>query len=199
MYKTLVTITIAIAVCVSPLLSAAQTCTALAGGSITEANEYLRHPPSNASASSCVQFAIKRIASLPAEQAIPMLIGYLDLRKPPNENETRGFSFHAPWPSYWYPAVDALFHIGDAAAPELLDFIEQNKSASTVARDNAAYTLLLIKHSDVPSLLHIINERRSANSDPQADARLYAAGQYFVRFCIPRLKAQCEAALETPK
>jgi hypothetical protein len=173
--------------------SLGQQCDQLKSGSVADATSYIDHAGNDSRAAECAEVAFKQIAALPAQQAVPLLIQRLGYKRPKTESEQAGFYVHhPPGPQYFFPAIDALVTLGDAAEPGLLEFLAQNESASAVERDNALYALFLIKHGDVLHLLDDIAHQRAQTSDAAASARLSAAAKQSVKWCNPQIRSSCE-------
>jgi hypothetical protein len=185
-----------VAVFLLSTLSVGQECEALKTSSVEKLTEYLQHAGDSAEVASCVQVAFHRMAVLPSEQAIPLLITYLGYKRPLNESERNGFFMHAKAPDVLYPAVQELFVIGSPAEPALIGFIAKNKDNAGPESKNAVYTLLLIRHGDVVSVIQELHKASVSSTSDEARDRLQAAAREAMKWCDDRAHAQCEDALK---
>jgi hypothetical protein len=178
----------------SPILAVGQDCDVLKSGSASEAVEYLRHVGDEAAAASCVNQAFHQIASLPPEQAIPLLVERLGYKRPLSEGERHGIFMHGDGPNVLCPAVHELAALGNFAEHALVHFIAENKDAPRIERDNALYTLLLIHHGNAMGIIETLTRESKGLEDAAADARLRAAAKDATKWCDDRIRAKCEDA-----
>jgi hypothetical protein len=177
-------------------LSVGQECEAPKTSSVEKLTDYLQHAGDSAEVAPCVQAAFRRIAALPSEQAIPLLITYLGYKRPLNESERHGFFMHAKAPDVLYPAVQELFVIGGPAEPAVIGFIAKNKDGVGQESKNAVYTLLLIRHGDVVSVIQELHRAGQSSADSEARDRLQLAAQDALKWCDERSQTECEDALK---
>lgn len=102
---------------------------------------------------------------------------------------------HGNGPSVLYPAVHELFLIGSSAEPFLLNFIAENRDNDDMAKQNALYTLLLIRHGNVISLIRELRTRSKSSITPIARERLEAAAKEAMKWCDGQSKTKCEDVL----
>lgn len=182
--------------CLFAQLSRGQECEVLRGGTVAEATEYLRHAVDESAAASCVKAAFHRIGASPPEQAIPLLIGYLAYKRPLSEGERRGIFMHGGGPSELYPAVHELYLLGSPAEPALVGLIAGNRDSAAPEEKNALYTMLLIHHGDVVSVIKLLHKEGISSTNEEARDRLQAAARDALKWCDERSRAECEEALK---
>ena len=112
-------------------LCASQGCEELKLASATDAVNALDH--GEIKTAFCSRAAFQLIENLPQEEAVPILIKYLGFRRPIS-NEPHGLRSQ-------YPAVDALWKLGPAAEPALIDFIARQEDEKGVQHANALEAL----------------------------------------------------------
>ena len=109
--------------CLVPILSWGDECAVLTRASTGEAADYLRSEVSAAVPTTCVEQAFQRIASLPAEEAVSLLVELLGWKRPLSAAEHLGIFIHPNTPDNLYPAVSTLFRIGAPAEPGVIRFL----------------------------------------------------------------------------
>jgi PBS lyase HEAT-like repeat len=115
----------------------------------------------------CVSEAIRALGTLKSPQAIPLLIKRLSFeQKPRNPNRlvTREDRF---------PAISALFQIGEPAVPALVDAIAN--SENPIVRSNAVESLMLINRTEPLSGLRRLRLEAEKRKDPNQRQRLLDA------------------------
>jgi len=125
----------------------------------------------------CVTAAFVFLGHQP--NALKILAGYLDYRRPPTEDEKRGIrSDHVVRATDWYPAIEPLVEMGKTATPELFRAIRENENDTV--RANAAYALNRIYPSCTNELLDLVavEERKSINGIELGRLR---AAEYYIR------------------
>jgi hypothetical protein len=185
-----------IATLLASVFSAGQECDALKSTSAPAVTEYLQHVGDDPAASSCVEAAFHQIATAPPELAVPTLITYIGYKRPLNKGERLGIFMHGNGPNVLYPAVHELFVIGSPAEPALIGFIAKNKDNAGPESKNAVYTLLLIHHGDVVSVLQELHKASVSSTSDEARDRLQGAARDALKWCDERAHAQCEDALK---
>jgi hypothetical protein len=130
-------------------------------------------------ASSCITDVIRSLATKKDIESPPILARYLDYADPRTVSPSKHGADQRPR----YPAVDALYHLGSIAVPDLLRVIEQ--SQSLVIRQNAtlAYLAIYADQDDIGEGLHKLHQREEASADPQARMQLHAAMELLLRTC----------------
>jgi hypothetical protein len=183
-----------LALSLGSMFATAQDCDPQRSGSPSEAIEYLRHVGDDPAAVTCINLAFHQIASLPPEQAIPLLVERIAYKRPLSEGERQGIFMHGKVPDVLYPAVHELYSLGKPSETALLRFIAENKDATKTARENAIYTLLLIHHGDGLSVVEALAQESKATDDAAARARLRSAARDAAKWCDDRVRVKCEDA-----
>jgi hypothetical protein len=143
----------------------------------------------------CALYAIEQLGNDHYEAAIRTLIGYLDYRAPdpPAYSAPDGpIVLKVAW---WrpYPAVDALFQIGKAAIPQLVEAIA-DASASDLVHNNAGDTVLLIYREDMPGGVAVLARASHTRSDPAESIHLVDQARRQAGKCILEMRNDCENA-----
>lgn len=128
--------------------------------------------------------AIRRAGDLKAQEAIGSLIRLLTFRyKSPREQEAEevGIAIAVPQP---YPAVSALFQIGEPALPALIRHIETNDT-DPLARRNAAQALMSIFREEPRKGICYLRAAATKAPTPVAAQWLDEAAEYGKTFLIP--------------
>ncbi len=171
--------------------SSAQECTALASHSGKEAIAYLQTVTGDARTISCVFTAFQGIASLPPDQAVPVLIKYLGYERPLLDSEKHGV-FLTMDRGNLYPAVQALFNIGSlhrgAVEPLLLTYLGEDHDEQGFK--SGVYLLYVLRHT--PAAIEDLKARWTKTTDPAVSQRLHEAAQALMNWCLPR--KMCEDA-----
>lgn len=142
----------------------------------------------------CALYAIEQLGNDHYEAAIKTLIGYLDYRSPDPPSVTLLGVKVTPKLS-WAPylAVDALFQIGKAAIPQLVEAIA-DASASDLVHNNAGDTVLLIYREDMPEGVAVLARASHARSDPAESIHLVDQARRQAGKCILEMRNDCENA-----
>jgi hypothetical protein len=144
----------------------------------------------------CVRAAFQRIASAPAEEAVPLLLKYLGFKRPLNEGEKHGIFIHGRTPATLYPAVQALFAIGTPAEPGLIGFLAHESGENAAERSNALYALLLIHHGNTMTVIENLMKASKLTRDEGESTRLRTATREAVtEWCDEREKEKCKDAI----
>jgi hypothetical protein len=191
----LLTISILLVSVGSAVVSNGQECATLNEASIKDADKYIQTLDHSKVSADCIAAAFNVIAAAPAQQAVPVLIKYLDYKRPLNEGERNGIFMHGNGPEVLYPAVDALFHVGDVAEPAIIRLIAERTLARVRLR-NALYTLVLIHHGDTVSVIQELSRARTGSNSLSERQRLQSAAHEAVQWCDERWKDKCEDALK---
>ncbi|MGA7695921.1 MAG: hypothetical protein WCA76_12925 [Candidatus Sulfotelmatobacter sp.] len=135
----------------------------------------------------CSRAVFRRIEQFPNDESIPILIRNLSFRRPIS-NEPHGLRSQ-------YPAVDALWKLGPAAEPALIDFIARQEDEKGVQHANALEALGLIRQGDVVPTIKLLRERSASVAGTPAARRLDSAAQYlWQHYCSAKLQL-CEKQL----
>jgi HEAT repeat protein len=190
--RRIITTIASITLCFVPTLSLGSECAVLRSARAREAADYLRSEVPAAVPTACVEQAFTRIARLPPEEAVPLLVEFLGWKRPLNAAERLGIFIHPNTPDNLYPAVSALFQIGAPAEPGIIRFLARADEENNLARKHAIYTLLLIHHGNVMDVLE--NLMRASRSTPNSgdSARLRAAAAHArAQWCDERIEEKC--------
>jgi hypothetical protein len=179
-----------------PVAALGQECTALRSATVEDAAEYLQAAAGRSTSAACVQLAFQLIAASPTEQAVPLLIENLGLKRPLNNGERRGIFMHGNTPENLYPAIHELFTIGPPAEPKLIRFISHTHDEKDVERHNALYALLLIHHGNAMGVIDSLMKVSKATVEAGDSGRLRAAAADVAsKWCDERIRQRCEDAL----
>lgn len=151
---------------------------------------------------SCIEYAISRIiypagspgfSSYPEatkSEAINALVQYLDYRHlARSKAEEAVVSSRDP-----YPANTALFVVGKAAVPALIEVIG-NPSTPAIARSNATWVIFLLFGTDRPEAVRTLKRAGEASDDAQASLRLFDAARNVAAMCTGPDANVCTDAL----
>lgn len=181
-------------VCASPYKLAGQSCESAKITSLTEAKEYLDQATDNSMTEPCVALAFKAIASAPSAQSVPLLITYLQFKRPLNDAERHGIFMHGNDSAAMYPAVQALFETGPAAQPALVHLVGTQYDETSLARSNALYTLLLIHHGNALEVVKLLmTASHTTNANATAANLRSAAKSFSNKWCSGSFQKKCEA------
>ena len=184
LYPLLPALTLFVAL-IFPNLCASQSCEELKLASANDAVNALDH--GEIKTAFCSRAAFQLIENLPREEAVPILIKYLGFKRPIS-NEPHGLRSQ-------YPAVDALWKLGPATEPALIDFIARQEDEKGLQHANALEALGLIRQGDVVPTIKLMRERSASLAGTPTAKRLNAAAQYLWRnHCSARLQL-CEKEL----
>jgi hypothetical protein len=178
-----------------PTMLAAQECALLKTASIETVTGYLQHAGDDPAEVPCIKAAFGRIAGIPSEQAIEILIGYLAYKRPLNEAERHGFFMHGTTPDVLYPAVYELYVIGARAEPALVDYVATNWGSAGPGAKNALYAMLLIHHGDVVPVIRTLLQGTVSSKAEEARDHLQAAARDAIKWCDEGSRPACEKAL----
>jgi hypothetical protein len=143
----------------------------------------------------CAFFAIERIGLKHYRPAVRTLIAYLDYRVPADPAEANLPPIGRPHSlGYTYPASDALFEIGQAAFPDLVEAIGDPKTTD-VAWRNAIQTLHDIGREDVPGAVSLLYKASKASENSDAAYRLRQAAWRMADMCRGAIETACRQAL----
>ncbi len=135
----------------------------------------------------CSRAAFQLIENLPGKEAIPILIKYLNFRRPIS---TEPHGLRSP-----YPAVDALGKLGPDAEPALVDCVAQ-QDENSLQRANALEALAQIRHGDVLPTIKLMRDRSASLAGTPAAKHLDSAAQFlWHHYCSGRSQPLCEKEL----
>jgi hypothetical protein len=184
----------AVTLCSLRSFSSAQQCQTLQSHSSEDAIAYLQAQQTIAPNIICVRAAFKVISLLPSEQAIPILLQYIDYKRPLTDIEKKGVSFTRD-PGNLYPAVQILFDLGrDIVEPSLITFLGQESSNDPQRFENAVYLLRALRQGNVLAAMGDLKARRVLTTNVAVNSRLRSAAQALNKWCDPSWKDKCEAA-----
>jgi hypothetical protein len=171
-----------------PLVSGVD-CQMVAASSAIQLVDFLKRD-ARRSDPDCVSQAIVRLGGLRDPTGTDALISLLDFRRPLSEREKVGVGdMHDR-----YPAVSALFSIGERVVPALVQSIRLGH-LNEVATKNAIDGIVLIYREDPPRAVAMLRKSASETKVEDEAARLNAAAKDAVNFCGSTWKDRCESAL----
>ena len=173
------------------ILLTAQDCAKLGNSTNDELLQFMQQPPSSKDLN-CTISAIRKLGEHRVTEAAGALSKYLDLEQPLTEGEKMGVVHHPRILARAYPAVNALFDIGEPALPTLLDVLKSNDPPGGLRRSNAIRTIMMILITG-PSSVKLIRDAGRSESDPTAALSLQRAAEEAVQMCVPDEKARCAA------
>ena len=162
-------------------------CPSLKKAHLTDLLQFLQNATADASNKYCVAWAIANMEDSRYEPAIPALVKLLDFPRPPAPLEQKTGVIQHIMPAF--PAVQALWKIGPAAAPAVLHAIEAAPT-SALARSNAVLAWVMIwnssKETRYPSVLGVAQLKREEMSatDNEVKQRLEWAIQQAMVHCV---------------
>ena len=135
----------------------------------------------------CVTRAIGRLGEFRSPLGTAVLVDLLDFRRPDSEVERlHAFDMHDR-----FPAVPALFGVGNPAVPALLLKLENVKTSPT-ARSNGIRAIAFIYRESPPEAVKIMKKAASTAKDQGDAVRLESSAKDAVAFCSEKWRAQCE-------
>jgi hypothetical protein len=143
----------------------------------------------------CVTWAIRKMGLERYEPAVVVLVRLLDFRRPPTEEEAKGFYLRSQSIDELFPAALALEFIGKPALSEVLRAIEA-ESTSATARENAVAVWMEIykQHDEHPKAISLLKQAQTNASDDAAKQKLRWALQKALIWCNPPEEAACRQA-----
>jgi hypothetical protein len=187
--KTLIRRVIILAIASQCILAAAQDCAKFTNSTNDELQQFLQQSPSSEDLS-CTISAIRKLGENHVTGAAGTLSKYLDLEQPLTEGEKMGVVHHPRTVARAYPAVNALFDIGEPALPTLLGVLKLNDPPGSLRRSNAIRTIMMIL-IDGPSSVTLIRNAGRREPDPTAALSLQRAAEEAAQVCVPDEKAKC--------
>jgi hypothetical protein len=146
----------------------------------------------------CVLYAIEQLGNAHYAPAIRTLVGYLGYRKsdPPNFGSPAAplIPGHPEWSGSIYPAGSALFQIGKAAVPQLIEVIA-DASTSDLVRNNAGDVVFGIYREDPAQGIAALVSAAHAKTDPMDSLRLMDQARRQADRCSQQRRNDCENAV----
>ncbi len=105
----------------------------------------------------CNKFALIELGRAKPQEALPVLLDYLDNKRPLSEGEKNRFCLHAPSIDNIYSATSALFEIGQPAEAGLLAVVGSD-NASEQKRQNAVFAVMQIHRDDQPQGIKLLKQ-----------------------------------------
>jgi hypothetical protein len=161
------------------------------GGTPEAAILFLRAAKTNTAESpDCIVVAIHDLHHAQSQDAINILVDYLDFRRPHIDNDLIWSSSMAEP----YPAVSQLFSIGQAAVPALVRILA-NSDVSALIHQNALTTIMLIYRDDPPAGVEVLSNEAVHSKDAKQAMLLRQASTVAAQKCPGKYRNQCEFVL----
>ena len=164
---------------------AQETCAGLVDKGPDFPREFLRHQVATRS-SHCISSAIKQLGNRRDAQAVDILVRYLDYVDPATLPGPGGGADVRPS----YPAVTALFQIGESATGGLLATIQTSESQKI--RENAAKAYMFIYRDDLAKGIRLLRKEELRSKDSSNRQRLSNALRMLVNECDGRAKKEAQ-------
>lgn len=181
----------------------AQECKSLLHVGMDGLVSYLDRTAPNNENAECITFAIKALSGHRYEPAVPVLIKFLDFRRPPNALEKA--HFFSTGLGDIYPAKDALEEIQEmrenarsAVLSGLLSAIG-SASRSAAARENAVAVWMMLHRDRSSKGVVLLREEAVKASNPAVRENFIWALSKAQTLCNPSDKSRCRAAAVMPK
>jgi hypothetical protein len=146
----------------------------------------------------CVLYAIEQLGNDHYTAAIKTLAAYLDYRRPdpPSFGSPAAplVVGHLEWSGSIYPAGTALFQIGKAAVPRLVEVIA-DVSTSDLVRNNAGDVVFAIYREYPAEGIAALVSAAHARSDPMDSLRLMDQARRQAGRCAQQWRNDCENAV----
>jgi hypothetical protein len=144
--------------------------------------------------SDCVTLALRSLGEARYEEAIPVLVKFLDFKRPLSEREKAGYSLRLPTVWEMYPAASALDKMGAKALPSVIEAIEK-ESTTSLARENATAVLMGIHRNEKAKGIRLLRQEIAKSNDSAAKARLTLAMSKAVEtWCADSEYKSCQLA-----
>jgi hypothetical protein len=142
----------------------------------------------------CTAFLIVRLGESHYEQASQTVVNYLDFEWHNHWVAEEDQGTRLPWAGNRFPAIEALYSIGDKAVPAMIEYLA-SADRPVVGRKNALLLFLLLdRHGDFLRGVRILAQAsRAPGKDPIAAGRLWQAANAVAAMC-PEDQG-CQAAL----
>lgn len=173
----------------------AQECGSIKSSSPATLVLLIRNSTANSTSTQCFFAAFDKLSSLPSEQSIPALVQLLGVKRALTPSEQEGAFFVRETPYNFYPAVKALFNIGESTQGAVVDYIVHDPAGDQVAWKNAVYLLNSLQHGEFLNAFTALKEKRKTLNDPKLISHVDAAIQELKRYCSsPSSQERCDAA-----
>ncbi len=189
---------ILIAVVSSHVSLKAQDCDLLRQSTRVQLINYLQSNSRSEPEWPCIKFALRELGESKgkeAKEAIPVLVDYLDYKRPLSGAEKNGFFLHMPSAEEMYPATGALFSIGQPAIPAMIRVIESSDDPQK--HDNAVFVIMQIYRERMPQGIQKLKAASAARAEKgfKLEAqRLNQSAKEALRWCTVN-RSECEQAL----
>lgn len=173
-------------------------CQALAGSNPQQLMQFLKDRQTAGPDPHCVEYALRSLGDAKIQEAIPVLVAYLDFERPETEMEKLGMGGALGTIGNDFPAVFALTEMGRAALPALIQVVESGTS-STKGHKNGIYAIMKIFQRGPAGIQFLAHSAATAKST-DAHSRLSAAAHEAVTWCTAEERQACESAVsDAPK
>jgi hypothetical protein len=172
-----------------------ETCERLAALSVEQKGQVLASDDRNNP--ECTAALLRSLGKAEYVEASRTIANYLDFHWPEREPRYDGGS-HLPWEGEVYPALDALYAIGERSEPALLDYLADDGCQALGCRHAALLFLLFQRSGDFPKAVAILARAARARRDAVQASRLWRAATEAAAMCTPDMQGSCRAALITP-
>jgi len=123
--------------------------------------------------------AIQRLGLIGDSRAVPILIAYIDFERKFEERQksTKASVDHWDEPrsvATRFPAITALYQIGNASVPALIELIEDNP-ADMIKSQNALFTIHFIFRDDLSEAIYRLESGAKSQNNEEKRKRLLTA------------------------
>ena len=174
----------------------AQECEQLKDAASDQLLSYLADLKPDETNAQCITFAIGKLGDQRYEPAVPVIMKFLDFRRPVSVREKQGLYVHIQSTDEVYPAARYLEEMGDKAVHAVLDAIKAN-STSPIARKNAVFVWMEIYKSEPPRGVSLLREELDKSDEARTKQNLKWALSEALTLCNPPDKAECDTAAKT--
>jgi hypothetical protein len=168
-----------------PLTAQEQSCSAVI--STPSASITFLEQQKGARQSPCISSVIKRLGQNRDVHAVHLLVSYLDFVDPSTARSPGATANVRPA----YPAIEALFQIGQPAASELMSAIGASESA--IIRQNAAKAYLSVYRDDLASGVRQLQKEGLITKSAEARHRLSEAQTLLIGDCSKRTEPEAQS------
>ena len=172
-------------------VSRGQECPSLKAAKPSELLTLLSTASPDSNNAECKHYAIMKLAENKSEDAIPLLVRYLEFRAPLTADENKGVSLHPPDNLRTYPAMWALLEYGSSVGPVMVAAIG-SESTSELARRNAIEVLMQVQKYHEPYAISLLRKQEIAAANAATRQRFTEAIVIAEKWCTD--KAACEQA-----
>jgi len=165
---------------------AQETCVGLVDKGSDFSREFLRQQAATRS-SRCISSVIKHLGNACDTQAVDILAQYLDYVDPATLPGPDGGADVRPS----YPAVSALFQIGESATGRLLATIQTSESQKI--RENAAKAYMYIYRDDLAKGIRLLRKEQLRSKDSSSRRKLSDALRMLANACEGRTRQEAQA------